>query len=543
MFRNHDVNEQQSLFDAYNWMDPRTQQKLKESWAPIIYNHIYRQIDEQPLSVLYDSQGGAPNFPVRKLLTLEYIQHMLDVSDEEIYEMYNFDYRVSYALGQRALGEWPLSERTRYYFRERLYNYTVRHPETEDLIFSQFKALTESLCINAGTAMDEQRIDSTMFMSNIKKSGRISLALDVLVKGASKIPEGLRSETVKEILSPSYKNKVIYKAKASETESKLTILLRSCAEVLETLEQLTGAETTDEIRILKRLLREQATTDASGRLMSRPGKQVSPRSLQSAYDEEATYRRKGSKQQSGYMAVITETCSEENEVQFITDYATAPNVVSDVDALSERLDSVSETGCEILTGDGGFYSGEIISQANEAGITMEYTGMTGTGNEIGNLTAVDFTFNEANDAIRQCPSGQEPMYNNKSSAAVNAHFDNDVCGSCAMRGICPVKPQKKTAVVRFTKEAIQASQRRQEMAERYQANTNKRAAIEGTNSALKRKGMSKLRVRGGIKVKIVCGYKIMAQNIKRFVKYAQGYYEKKRTNPQPRGYCAVLSTE
>jgi hypothetical protein len=64
-------------------------------------------------------------------------------------------------------------------------------------------------------------------------------------------------------------------------------------------------------------------------------------------------------------------------------------------------------------------------------------------------------------------------------------------------------------------------------------NTSKRAGIEGTNSALKRKGLAKLDVRGDIKVTWVCGLKVTVQNIKRFVKYRQGGYKQKpKNNPQ-----------
>lgn len=51
-------------------------------------------------------------------------------------------------------------------------------------------------------------------------------------------------------------------------------------------------------------------------------------------------------------------------------------------------------------------------------------------------------------------------------------------------------------------------------------NTSKRAAIEGTNSALKRAhGIGKLRVRGLNKCNVVVGLKITAHNFKRFAKY------------------------
>jgi len=56
-------------------------------------------------------------------------------------------------------------------------------------------------------------------------------------------------------------------------------------------------------------------------------------------------------------------------------------------------------------------------------------------------------------------------------------------------------------------------------------NTSKRAAIEGSNSAMKRKGLAKLNVRGIAKCSVVSGLKAAAQNIKRFAKYRLGGYD------------------
>jgi hypothetical protein len=541
MFKEHDVDEQQNLFDASNWMSKRTQKELRESWAPVVNEHVYKKIDEQPFAVLYDPQYGAANFPVRKLVTLEIIQHMLDVSDEEMQGMYNFDYRVAYALGQRSLGEWPLAERTRYYFRERLYVHTMTHPEEVDIIFGQFKKLTEAMVINAGIAVDEQRIDSTMIMSNIKKSGRITLAYDVLVKSARKIPRGHQTETVQLVLSPTFKKEIIYKAKTSEAGSKLTMLLQYCQEIKTLLETLAANNAADELRILGRLLSEQAETCGDGELTARNGKQVSPKSMQSAHDEEATYRKKGNKKQSGYTVTLAETCSDENEVQFITDYAVTPNAASDVEILKDRLETISGADCQTLYADGGYYSHEITEQAEENGIAMQYTGMSGRKGLPDRLPIDDFEFNDGNDAVRRCPAGHEPTHNSGTSGYINAHFDKTVCENCPLYGTCPAKPQKKTAVVRYSKESVLAAKQRTETIAGFRANTSKRAAIEGTNSALKRKGMEKLRVRGGVKCRIVCGYKILAQNISRFVKLVNGFYDKV-VHRNPRAHCVVLST-
>lgn len=81
-----------------------------------------------------------------------------------------------------------------------------------------------------------------------------------------------------------------------------------------------------------RFLAEQSTADAeSGKLIPKPKKEISSASLQSAYDEDATFRRKGNVSQSGYVLEISETCDKSNPFQLITDYTVEPNITSDVE--------------------------------------------------------------------------------------------------------------------------------------------------------------------------------------------------------------------
>jgi hypothetical protein len=388
---------------------------------------------------------------------------------------------------------------------------------------------------NANLYTNEQRIDTTQVMSNIKKSGRITLAYDVLIKGAKKLPESAYTETVRNILSPSFKTDIIYKAKSSETESKLTILLRYCQEVLTLLEQQKEIGCTDEIRILKRLLNEQSITKEDGTVEAKDGKKVSPKSMQSAYDEEATYRRKGEQGYNGYVVGITETCSEENPFQLITDYTLEQNVVSDTEILNDRMEHIAETGCDTLYGDGGFVSGEIIMEASLQGIDMQYTNMTGNISEQGNLTVDDFKHDGI--TVHQCPAGHTPKEEIENRNSLNVCFESNLCQNCPLRLICPSKPSKDGYTVRFGYEQMVLSATRNELKENFSENISKRAAIEGTNSSLKRKGMGKLRVRGKAKCTIVVGLKILAHNIRQFVKFAQGHYA-----PKNQGSIMPLST-
>ena len=87
---------------------------------------------------------------------------------------------------------------------------------------------------------------------------------------------------------------------------------------------------------------------------------------------------------------------------------------------------------------------------------------------------------------------------------------------------CRVKFQKKDTVIRVSQKALVAEETRLKLEakeERKEA-TSKRAAIEGTNSALKRaQDVDKLSVTGIIKSNLVIGSKLIAHNFRQLTRF------------------------
>jgi hypothetical protein len=217
MFNENDEHLQTSLLESTNWMNPRIVKKLKNSWAPIFYEHVFCKIDEKLFTVLY-SDTGSPNSPVNILLSLELVKHMRNISDDDLIDSFYFDYLVSYAVGIRTLGELNLAEETLYNFRSRIYSYLLEHPKEEDLIFGQFIKLTQNFAKTAGISLTEQRMDTTMFMSNIKKAGRLTLSFDVLYMAIKAIPKEKQTAELAEVPKDGFKTELLCKSKSSEGE-------------------------------------------------------------------------------------------------------------------------------------------------------------------------------------------------------------------------------------------------------------------------------------------------------------------------------------
>jgi hypothetical protein len=411
----------------------------------------------------------------------------------------------------------------------------MENPGEEDLIFEQFLKLVKEFAEKAGIQLDKQRTDTTLFMSNIKKAGRLSLAYDVLIKAIKAIPEDKRTEALAKAMEPSFKTDMLYRAKAQESDSKLGMLLTLCEEALRALKSLEPskllpavATKTEEISLLERFLEEQSATDAeTGKRQPKPNKEITSGSLQSAYDSDATYRRKGNVSQSGYLLEISETCDKENPFQIITDYVVGPNNVSDQEMLIKRLEPIREnTGCTDMYVDGGFHSDDVHQTAKSNGMAIHLTNMSGT-EPTKKLPATAYVIDEKTNLIKKCPGGYAPTRAGISSGQTSAHFSHEACAHCAYREQCQSKKQVKDCVVRISLKAVNTGREREQMKESRVENTSMRAGIEGSNSALKRTGLDKLEVRGIIKSTFVCGLKTTAQNIKRFTRFMRGGYKQK----------------
>ncbi|QGP93936.1 Transposase DDE domain protein [Neomoorella glycerini] len=527
MFRENKSHLQTELFNTTTLMHPRTMAQLKKSWVPIYYEHVFCRIDEKKFAPLYCRDNGSPNKPVNILLSLEFIKHLYDYTDEQLLEQYYFNYQIAYALGQRNLGELYICERTLYDFRRRLYEYTIQHPEEEDLICQQFQGLLDHFIAITKIKTNEQRMDSTAIMPNIKRAGRLALAFDVLKQGVAACPQELLPETLKKVLEPAFKTEVLYRSRSQEAGARLEKLLELQEQLVAWTATLPELASKPELKLVQRFIAEQTTYDPEQkRRVVKENKDIGPDSLQSASDPDATFRKKGHKEQVGYTCNLTETCSEENDVQFLTDYALEKNNKADVEMAAERLPEIKErTGVTDLYTDGGFFGEDTHRKAEELGVKMHYTNLTGRQPAADKIPLTDFNV-ENHKKVLACPQGQTPTHTfyDEPKGKITAWFDPKTCRECPRREQCPVKIQKKKALLQFNQSALLAAETRKELAsgECRRQNTSKRAAIEGTVSAIKRgRGATKLAVRGQVKSALVMGLKCIAHNFQQLKSWFQ----------------------
>ena len=535
MFRENNSHLQQSFITSERWMNPAVLARLMKSWAIVFYNIVFCKINEAIFSKLYCTDNGRPNFPINILLCLEYIKSLFDYSDVELIEQFYFNYQISYDVGIKNVGEVNLCPGTLYEFRRKIYKYAVENPDTGDLIFEQFIELTKEFVNESDIAVNEQRMDSTMISANIKNAGRLALAYDVIEQALRVLPKELMTEPMKEILEDGYKSKLLYKSKGNQIIGRLQEILDICRAVVIIIENNLEIVDLPAMKVLIRFIGEQTNIDIkTGERTVKANKEIKAKSLQSAYDEDATYRKKANKSGKGYVVNIAETCNENNGVQFITDYDVKPNVVSDTEIAEERLPVIkSNFDVTDMHTDGGFFSQDVNDVAESNGITMHYTDMTGKKDDDNRISVNEFELNE-DKTVKQCPAGFGPKDTkyDPDKDRISAHFPKEACNTCEFRDKCCVTEQVKANKFSTTGAAVESQNIRDEIKEDRKENTSKRAAIEGTNSELKRShGLDDVKVRGVVKVSITTGLKMTACNFKRFAKNALEKMAKKSTPP------------
>ena len=528
MFRENTLHRQANLFDNLSGMDHRYKKKLENSWAGQFYKQVFCKINESLFEPLYCSDNGRPNFPINILVALEIIKHLKNYTDEVLFDAFAYDFQISYAVGLRNIGERYFARRTFYEFRARLYQYTLDHPKEGDLIFQQFETLVQHFIKVAQLDTDEQRMDSTQVMSNIKRAGRLALAYDVLLQAIKGCPPEILSSDLLEVLDSHYKTILLYKLKDTEVSSRLEKLLNLGGELNRLMEDNEELQLRPELQILARFMKEQTIYDDQRKVwLAKENKEIAASSLQSAFDSEATFRKKAGKNHVGFAVNLTETCAEANPVQIVTDYQVEPNSMSDVKMADHSLERLQKTTpAKDLYVDGGYYSSDLIKKAESLGTELHYTDMTGR-KAISNKLPYN-AFNIINfETILNCPNSQKPTRSdfNSQSGILSAHFDRNICTQCPLKDQCPVKFQKKDTVLRFNQKSLIAETTRLILMDKKDRNENgsKRAAIEGTNSALKRaRGAGKLRVRGLVRCTLTMGLKTIAHNFHQIVRFLQG---------------------
>jgi len=554
---------QTKLFPCDNKYNKREISDLQKSWAEVIKYKVlpFLVTLEHEFAKFYHKSMGRPIKYISFLIVVHIFKELYDWTDEELLENVRFDKRFEYAF-DLPYQELTICQKTLHNFR-----YLI---QTHDMASTIFDRATKHITKIFNLDTTRQRLDSTHIVSNMAKLSRLALFVRVIENFLHKLKK-LDSEAYESLpdrFTERYNKRRGYFADARSKKTKHR-LGESANDMYYLIDRFSDHEAMCSLKVtkhLKRVFYEHCTIeqveDTSGVtievcendlpcsetntetehqeesvqaaeksnqvVVKEPGKLPSG-TLQNPSDEDVTCGYKG----PGYEATFSETCSKDNPFQVITDAQTDPSDQSDQHKTLDVVDRLEtkQMKPDVLYTDGGFTSGKNIEECADKGVDLQGN-LVGVDKNPEKLKLADFEFDDGHTTMSACPAGEKPIVQkqvksrkrkSKSRQSYLVHFDVDRCKQCSFLKSCPVKLQKKKAVIRFTRTQLTTSLRRREQQTKTFKEQNKiRAGIEATNAEMKKsQGLGKLRVRGQPSVNQTVFFKALACNVKRMVKYVQ----------------------
>jgi hypothetical protein len=260
---------------------------------------------------------------------------------------------------------------------------------------------------------------------------------------------------------------------------------------------------------------------------------VSP-SLQSPHDPDAAYGHKG----TGYHVQITETCHAgalegPKLARIVTDFDVQPAHINDCGRAAEVLERLHARGLlpERLFADGGYASGAALLHAESLGVDL-YTPVVRTRMPADTLGREAFDL-DSDGTVRTCPAGHAPKRHTLRSSRIettpttHVYFHGATCRACPLMSRCAARPPNNGRKGDFHLELLDRliardlNFQRQQTPE-WRTNYSIRSGIEATNSEMKRShGLGKLSVRRLPRVRLAVTCKLIACNIKRWLRALQ----------------------
>ncbi len=527
------TDPQQKLFGVDSQLSPALRNRLKTSWAHFIRNEVLPILlrSEDQYAMLY-GKTGRPNFSVARLLGLCLLQELNNLSDQQSLDAFGFDIRWRYALDISDEEDY-LSRRSLVEFRRRLAD---KDPEM-NLIRGVFDHIRDSALKKLDLSSSDQRLDSTLVISNIRIRGRMDLFSSTLTMFLKSLDKDQFSRVPKPIQKwHTDKPQGWFGLKPAEQKVKLRQLAQYLYDLIILFEKDNDIKSKEPYKLLERLLNEQCEIDPDSAENNKVQlkKKSKGETLQSPYDPDASYGHKG----AGYSAHITETCNNPDKPEIITDYEVHGAARSDMAKMIPVIERLESAGLkpETLFADGGYPS--VPSALKVIKQDIDLMAPVNRGRLPDEIIGRDlFEFDSDGHAIA-CPKGHRPVdhrilsANNTKRRSLYAIFDGDICRSCRLLDQCPVrapnhrdrdcKPQDTIGHFRLEitlelrlRDQMYSVQQTTEWKDRYKI----RSGIEATMSELKRShGFSKLRVRRAVKVCFAIACKVTACNVKRWAK-------------------------
>jgi hypothetical protein len=129
--------------------------------------------------------------------------------------------------------------------------------------------------------------------------------------------------------------------------------------------------------LIVRVLQDQYTVQFKT-MKPKASKDISPTSLQSVNDDDATYRKKRDQKVKGYSVNLVETCNEEG-LNLVTDVTVKPASAADNNFVRDAIQSTEDIVGQVkeVSMDGAYNDADNTEYAEEENKQLHYTGLQG----------------------------------------------------------------------------------------------------------------------------------------------------------------------
>ncbi len=576
MFR--ETSRQRTIFEVDSQLSESVKRRLGDSWAVEFASKVLPILleSEDEFSALYCADNGRPNWSIARMLGLCILQQLQDLDDQTALDNLVFDIRWQHALGLEPEKAY-LSRRALVDFRSR---WVSLDPEMT-MLRVIFDKIGDAAIDDLGISTKEQRLDSTVITSNISTFGRVDLFkktltnfLGWLLKEEPSLYSKLSSPLKKwhEKIQDNGWFGSIFKLDKKKKRELLSTLAGWLYGIDQRFQNEVIVKEAEPYLLVKRLLSEhceivesdksdddtdKGSTSGSGNNDGddKPGSKIkvlgkvkSPStSLQSPFDPDAGYSgHKG----PGYFVHITETCNNDTP-EIITDYFVEPASVDiNKDQIAIANLEASNKLPEVLYEDGGYPTAQGMLDAEKKGVQI-IAPMSPKGGQAKDAICRDQFQYDEDGKCTACPKGHAPVHHGIRSSSnkpksLHAFFDGEKCLGCELRSRCMARPPNnkhgkyyhlEIDPALIERDRRKTEQKSEEWLEQYKI----RSGIEATMSELKRvTGLGKLRVRRMSRVTLAVGFKVIACNVKRWLRGSvkeSGGRRRRGLSGNERGFC------
>lgn len=375
MFRKTENNCQLNLFSDYTCFSNKQMVKYlqdERKWFHQFFKLITSKIDEDIFKPLFkEGNMGAPNTSIRQLVAINCLKDGLGSSDEMLFQTINIDLGYRIALGAFSIEDELPSQQTYYLFRRRLFEYENKYHI--DLMEQCFNQSSKDFICELNINGQNIRMDSKLIGSNIAWFSRYELVQLMFVKHVTPILESLnpslRKRAEKIINRDGQKDQyTLDKADVSSLFKEMGIVLQ----------KIVAKAKLPEDHILRRLLDEQY--NCQGEATPKDKAEISASSIQSPYDTDATYRKKGEQQVKGFSTNITETLPEGDKPSIILNACVKNASAADNDYYQDAITQAEEITNQKVNNvyaDGAYQSESNREFSKQNGITLYTCGLQG----------------------------------------------------------------------------------------------------------------------------------------------------------------------